>query len=61
MSSTAKDKLATLKGEIDSAQRIINHDNEWREVVTELREHLRLSLSNASKYNNGHASAIDGR
>lgn len=60
MSSTAKHKLAALKAQLEADQQAINHPAEWREMVEELRTHLRLSLSNNSKYSK-HASAIDGR
>lgn len=60
MSSTAKALLCDIKGKIDNAQRAINHGPEWREVVTALREHLRLSLSNTSGYSRN-SSSVDGR
>jgi hypothetical protein len=61
MSSTARKRLADTKAILDADKAAINHSAEWREFVEALREHLRLSLSNTSKYSAGHASATDGR
>jgi hypothetical protein len=61
MCSTARQFLADTKATLDRHQTAINHAAEWREYVDALREHLRLSLASASKYNTSHASAVDGR
>ncbi len=60
MSSTARDRLAQTKALMEADQVAINHPSEWREFVDAIRDHLRLSLSNGSKYSK-HASSIDGR
>lgn len=60
MSSTAKDKLQIAKQMLENHLLTLTHSDDRNGYIEGVRETLRLSKSNGSKYSK-HASAIDGR